>query len=67
MVSLQILYDIPDGQVSLERELFPRWLEEGRNLRAFVWPGTCVDIGTPERYRSAQELLGSVEMGAGAS
>lgn len=66
MASLQILHDIPDGQVSLERELFPRWLGEGRDIRAFVWPGTCVDIGTPERYWSAQELLGSAEMGEGA-
>ena len=63
MASRQILCDIPPGQVSLEREVFPRWLGEGRDIRAFVWPGTCVDIGTPERYWSAQELLGNVEAG----
>jgi NDP-sugar pyrophosphorylase family protein len=46
---------------SLEDQLFPRWIEEGRHIRAFVYPGKCIDIGTPERYRSAQELLASVE------
>ncbi len=66
LVSRQILDDIPNGPVSLERELFPRWLGEGRDIRAFVWPGACVDIGTPERYWSAQELLGSAEMGESA-
>jgi NDP-sugar pyrophosphorylase family protein len=67
MTSRQILCDIPDGQVSLERELFPRWLGENRDIRAFVWQGACVDIGTPERYWSAQELLRSSEMGERSS
>ena len=58
----QILYEIPAGvQVSLERELLPRWLGENREIRALIWPGPCVDIGTPERYWNAQELLGSAE------
>ena len=63
MASRQILYDIPNEQVSLERELFPQWLGQGRHIRGFVWQGKCVDIGTPERYWRAQELLGSVETG----
>jgi NDP-sugar pyrophosphorylase family protein len=67
MASQRILDDIPAGQVSLERDLFPRWIGEGHDIRAFVWPGECVDIGTPERYWSAQQLLGSVEMGEGAA
>ena len=50
-----------DRDVSLERDVFPRWLEEGRNIRVFVRPGQCIDIGTPERYREAQELLAGVE------
>jgi mannose-1-phosphate guanylyltransferase len=67
MTSLRLLYDIPDGQVSLEREVFPRWLREGRYFRAFIWPGTCVDIGTPERYWNAQALLENAEMQESAS
>ena len=39
----------------------PRWLAEHREIRAFFWPGRCVDIGTPERYLNAQELLRCAE------
>lgn len=62
MMSRAILYDIaPDVPVSVERELFPRWLAEGRDIRAFVHGGACVDIGTPERYQVAQDVLAKVE------
>jgi mannose-1-phosphate guanylyltransferase len=64
MVSKRILFDVPIGlQVSLEAELFPRWLAEGKSLRAFSYSGSCIDIGTPERYRSAQDSLANVEVG----
>ena len=57
-----VLQEIPAGiQVSLEKDVFPRWVSEGKDIRAFVWPGTCVDIGTPERYRNAQDSLAEVE------
>ena len=63
MASRSILDGIPDAvEISLERELFPQWVREGRQIRAFVWPGRCVDIGTPDRYWSAQELLDNVEV-----
>ena len=62
VVSRQLLYDIPPGiQLSIEHEVFPRWLEEDHDIRAIIRPGTCVDIGTPERYWRAQELLENVE------
>jgi NDP-sugar pyrophosphorylase family protein len=64
MMSHRMLYDIPAGvQISLERELFPRWIGEGRRVKAFVYSGKCVDIGTPERYETAQQLLACVEAG----
>jgi len=47
--------------LSLERELLPRWLEEGRAMRTFVTGGACVDIGTPERFREAQHALAHAE------
>jgi NDP-sugar pyrophosphorylase family protein len=53
----------PSMQVSLETDLFPRWLAEGRYLRAFIHVGECIDIGTPERYQSAQFTLARVEPG----
>lgn len=54
--------DMPAGAaVSLEREMFPRWVAEGRRVRAYRHPGKCVDIGTPERYLIAQDALAGVE------
>jgi NDP-sugar pyrophosphorylase family protein len=65
MMSRQMLYEIPPGrEVSLERELLPQWLRQGKNILAFVCPGRCIDIGTPERYRSAQDILANVEVDA---
>jgi mannose-1-phosphate guanylyltransferase len=64
LLSRQLVDGIPASrEISLEKELFPKWIEEGRNIRGFIWPGTCVDIGTPDRYRAAQQLLGSIEAG----
>jgi NDP-sugar pyrophosphorylase family protein len=61
ILSTRLLRQIPVGtQISLETELFPRWIEAGRDMRAFLHGGRCVDIGTPERYRVAQQLLASL-------
>jgi mannose-1-phosphate guanylyltransferase len=62
-MSRRLLCKISPGlQVSLERELFPQWLREGKYVTAFLCPGRCVDIGTPERYRFAQSVLAMVEI-----
>ena len=64
MVDRTILYEMPPNQrVSLEEELFPRLLAEGKSIRAFHHSGGCIDIGTPERYLNAQETLANVEPG----
>ncbi len=66
VLSRRLLYEIPqEREISLEKELFPQWLAEGRAIRAFAWPGRCIDIGTPERYWRAQDLLGEIESGVG--
>jgi NDP-sugar pyrophosphorylase family protein len=58
-----LLYDMPSGvPVSLENEVLPRWLAEGKTIRVFPVPARCLDIGTPERYRSAQDALATVEL-----
>jgi NDP-sugar pyrophosphorylase family protein len=49
--------------LSMEHEVFPRWIAAGKWLQAFRHPGPCVDIGTPARYRLAQEIL--AEAGTG--
>jgi len=62
MVSRQLLQEIPAGvAISLEKQLFPGWLETGKAMRAFHHAGSCVDIGTPERYEMAQRMLASAE------
>jgi mannose-1-phosphate guanylyltransferase len=66
MLSRDMLYEIPSGfHISLERELFPEWIQARRSIKAFIHPGKCVDIGTPERYQTAQEVLADAEVGAG--
>ena len=65
VISREVLHDIPAGlQTSIEQELFPRWLDEGKYLKAFACLGPCVDIGTPERLRNAQRVLANVEVEA---
>jgi NDP-sugar pyrophosphorylase family protein len=64
LTAKRVIGEIPAGtQVSLEEEIFPRWLAQGKNLRAFRYAGECIDIGTPERYQSAQESLANAEVG----
>jgi NDP-sugar pyrophosphorylase family protein len=64
LASKQIPSEIPAGvQVSLESQMFPRWLKEGKDLRAFYHSGPCIDIGTPERHQSAQVTLAKAELG----
>ena len=47
--------------VSIEKQLFPAWLAEGRKIEGYVHKGTCTDIGTPQRYKDAQESLRRAE------
>jgi D-glycero-alpha-D-manno-heptose 1-phosphate guanylyltransferase len=46
----ELLSEIPEGKVSLENEMIPRWLSEGRRLGGFVNDGYFIDIGVPEDY-----------------
>jgi len=67
VVSQRVVGGMPTGsRISLENELFPRWLRAGKRVRAFVHSGECIDIGTPERYRSAQRILAEAELGGAA-
>jgi D-glycero-alpha-D-manno-heptose 1-phosphate guanylyltransferase len=53
-----ILRQIPEGPSSLEKDLFPRILDQG--LYALEQHGMFIDIGTPEDYARAQALCGSL-------
>jgi mannose-1-phosphate guanylyltransferase len=46
---------VPGRPVSLEREVFPRLLENGVKFAAFETAGAFVDIGTPEEYLQVRD------------
>jgi len=45
-----------EGPVSLERDVFPRWVNRG--LDGYRTNAPFIDIGTPESYAQAEVLLG---------
>lgn len=47
----------PSVALSLERDLFPGWLKEGRDIRVCELSGPFLDIGLPESLASADEFL----------
>ncbi|MBN2008111.1 nucleotidyltransferase family protein [candidate division KSB1 bacterium] len=47
-----------DKQISLERDLFPHWLHHG--MFGYYSQGLFIDIGTPQSYRKAEEILSHV-------
>lgn len=55
LMSRRLLSEIPEGKVSLENEMIPRWMKEGRRLGGFVNDGYFIDIGIPEDYFRFQE------------
>ena len=55
LMNRNLLKEIPEGKVSLENEMIPRWLSEGRRLGGFVNDGYFIDIGIPEAYYQFQE------------
>jgi len=60
--SRDVLERIPDGPSSLEKDIFPRLLEDG--IFGSLQHGTFVDIGTPEDYARAQASCRNLELAA---
>jgi len=55
-LSQEVLRSIPnDAHVSLEREVFPRWI--GRDLYGYVSAGPFLDIGTPDDFAAAESFF----------
>lgn len=50
LMTRALLEDIPEGKVSLENQMIPKWLGENRALGGMVNDGYFVDIGVPEDY-----------------
>lgn len=55
MMKQELLDEIPNGKVSLENEMIPKWMQEGRMLGAVINDGYFIDIGIPEDYFRFQE------------
>lgn len=55
LLNRSLLDEIPQGKVSLENEMIPKWLQENRALGGFVNDGYFIDIGIPEDYFKFQE------------
>lgn len=56
LIKRHLLTEIPENQVvSLERELFPNWIERG--LYGYPTQGQFIDIGTPESYALAEKFF----------
>ncbi|MDY6783466.1 MAG: sugar phosphate nucleotidyltransferase [Cyanobacteriota bacterium] len=53
-----LLDTLPKGvSLSFEREVFPRWLEEGRRLKTRAIAAPFLDIGTPESLPQAEAFI----------
>ncbi len=61
LMKRSLLEEIPEGKVSLEHEMIPKWLKEERKLGGIVNDGYFIDIGVPEDY---YRFIDDVEKGA---
>jgi NDP-sugar pyrophosphorylase family protein len=52
---------IPAGPCSIERDVFPRWLERF-DVRGWVTGGEFIDIGIPDEYRRSHDFMTRVTM-----
>ena len=50
LIKKSLIDEIPEGKVSLENEMIPRWMKENKRLGGFVNDGYFIDIGIPEDY-----------------
>ncbi|MEG7531727.1 MAG: nucleotidyltransferase family protein [Hungatella sp.] len=61
LLSQELIGEIPDGKVSLEQDMIPKWLKEGRRLGGIVNDGYFIDIGIPtDYYRFMEDVRGGV-------
>lgn len=55
LLSGELISRIPEGKVSLEQEMIPKWMKEGCRIGGFVNDGYFIDIGIPEDYYQFME------------
>ncbi len=61
LMGRELIDEIPEGKVSLENEMIPRWLASHRRIGGMVGDGYFIDIGVPDDYF---RFSGDVEKGA---
>jgi NDP-sugar pyrophosphorylase family protein len=49
------------GALSMENDLIPGWLSEGRKIRVHEVGAPFLDIGTPEDYATADTFFANLE------
>jgi D-glycero-alpha-D-manno-heptose 1-phosphate guanylyltransferase len=54
-----MLEEMPSGPSSIERDVFPQWLEK-RSVMGWVTDGAFIDIGVPSDYERSQEFMRGV-------
>ena len=58
LLKQRLLASIPTTvPLSIEHDLFPAWIAEGRDIRVCEVAGRFIDIGTPESLSVAAEFL----------
>lgn len=50
IMNSKLLAEIPDRKCSLENEMIPKWLDDGKYISGKVNDGYFIDIGVPEDY-----------------
>lgn len=52
------ILEVPEGNfISMEQELFPRWIQEGRTISVIKEDAPFIDIGTPESLAEADHFF----------
>lgn len=57
LIRAELLLDVSIERVSIERDLFPRWLANGARFRVAVSHEPFIDIGTPDTFAVATEFI----------
>lgn len=60
LLSKALIDQIPEGKVSLENDMIPKWMEQGYRLGGFVNDSYFIDIGIPNDY---YQFIEDVEKG----
>lgn len=53
----QVLHFVTDIPSDFGQDIFPRLLEAGLPIQAYPFNGLLIDIGTPENYQRAQQVV----------